>query len=179
MRAATNQRRQVSHACHTASGAKPGRRGSTAQPHACRRRRPCSQVSRMPGSIGRWPDRSASQPTRTCRVSKSSSDAANRSPPGSDKGTRASYPACTSSNRARSRTLRAIGPSVPNWATQTSCAGHSGTRPWLGRRPNTLFHAAGLRRLPMKSLPSATASMCVASATAAPPLLPPADLAGS
>ena len=27
----------------------------------------------------------------------------------------------------------------------------------------------------MKSLPSATCSMCVASATAAPPLLPPAD----
>jgi hypothetical protein len=42
-----------------------------------------------------------------------------------------------------------------------------------------LFQAAGLRRLPMKSLPSATGSMCVASATAAPPLLPPADFVGS
>ena len=31
----------------------------------------------------------------------------------------------------------------------------------------------------MKSLPSATGSMRVASATAAPPLLPPADLARS
>jgi len=31
----------------------------------------------------------------------------------------------------------------------------------------------------MKSLPSATGSMLVASATAAPPLLPPADLLGS
>ena len=31
----------------------------------------------------------------------------------------------------------------------------------------------------MKSLPSATGSMRVASATAAPPLLPPADLVGS
>ena len=37
----------------------------------------------------------------------------------------------------------------------------AGTRPWLGRKPNTLFHAAGLRSDPMKSLPSATGSMCV------------------
>ena len=38
-------------------------------------------------------------------------------------------------------------------------AGQRGTRPWLGRKPKTLFQAAGLRRLPMKSLPSATGSM--------------------
>ena len=75
--------------------------------------------------------------------------------------------------------MRPIGPSVPSWVTQTSCAGHNGTRPRLGRRANTLFQPAGLRRLPMKSLPSATGSMRVASATAAPPLLPPADFDGS
>ena len=72
-----------------------------------------------------------------------------------------------------------MGPSVPSWLTHTSATGHMGTRPWLGRMPNTLFQAAGLRKLPIKSLPSATLSMRVASATAAPPELPPADLVGS
>jgi hypothetical protein len=42
-----------------------------------------------------------------------------------------------------------------------------------------LLNAAGLRSDPMKSLPSATGTMPSASATAAPPLLPPADSAGS
>ena len=36
-----------------------------------------------------------------------------------------------------------------------------------------------MRRLPIESLPSATGSMRVASATAAPPLLPPAERVGS
>src|SRR5258706_8230884 len=75
--------------------------------------------------------------------------------------------------------VRAIGPPVLSYATNTSSAGQPGTRPWLGRNPNTLFQPAGLRRLPMKSLPSATDSIRVANATAAPPLLPPADLLGS
>ncbi len=52
--------------------------------------------------------------------------------------------------------------------------GQPGTRPWLGRRPNRWFQAAGLRSEPMKSDPSATGSRRCASATAAPPLLPPA-----
>jgi len=51
-----------------------------------------------------------------------------------------------------------MGPSVPNWEIQTSWAGSMGTRPWEGRSPNTLFQAAGLRKLPMKSDPSATGS---------------------
>ena len=44
--------------------------------------------------------------------------------------------------------------------------------------PNTWFQPAGLRKLPMKSEPSATGSILCARATAAPPLLPPADLPG-
>ena len=75
--------------------------------------------------------------------------------------------------------MRPIGPSVPSSDTHTSAAGQNGTRPWLGRKPNTLFQPAGLRRLPIESLPSATGSMRVASATAAPPLLPPAERDGS
>jgi hypothetical protein len=45
--------------------------------------------------------------------------------------------------------------------------------------PTTLFQAAGLRRRPMKSLPSATASIRVASATVAPPELPSAYFVAS
>ena len=91
-------------------------------------------------------------------------------------GARGSGPACRSSIRARSSALRAIGPQVGSWVTKTSSAGPYGTRPWLGRSPSTWFQPAGLRRLPMKSEPSATASIRVASATAAPPLDPPAVL---
>ena len=80
---------------------------------------------------------------------------------------------------AKSDTVRAIGPSVPNWAMNTSGADGFGTRPCEGRIPNTWFHPAGLRRLPIKSEPSATGNMRCASATAAPPLLPPAVLEGS
>ena len=49
-----------------------------------------------------------------------------------------------------------------------------GTRPGDGRKPTTLQKLAGLRREPPMSLPSATGSMWSASATAAPPLDPPA-----
>ena len=63
---------------------------------------------------------------------------------------------------------------MPSWLTHTSDAGQNGTRPWLGRMPKMLFHAAGLRSEPMKSEPSATGSRRCASATAAPPLEPPA-----
>ena len=45
--------------------------------------------------------------------------------------------------------------------------------------PKMWFQPAGLRSEPMKSLPSATGSNRSASATAAPPLLPPAERVGS
>ena len=57
--------------------------------------------------------------------------------------------------------------------------GAAGTRPREGRKPTMLLKAAGLRSEPPMSLPSATGSMPSASATAAPPLLPPADLRAS
>jgi hypothetical protein len=41
------------------------------------------------------------------------------------------------------------------------------------------LNAAGVRSEPIMSEPSATGSMRSATATAAPPLLPPADSAGS
>ena len=78
-----------------------------------------------------------------------------------------------------SATLRPIGPSTPICAWKTSKSGPPGTSPCDGRKPKTLFQAAGLRSEPPKSLPSATGSMSSASATAAPPLEPPAVSAGS
>ena len=48
-----------------------------------------------------------------------------------------------------------------------------GTRPGDGRKPTTLQNAAGLRSEPPVSLPSAIGTIPHASATAAPPLLPP------
>ena len=48
----------------------------------------------------------------------------------------------------------------------------------LVRNPKTLLYAAGLRREPIMSLPSATGIIRIASALAAPPLLPPEVIAG-
>ena len=95
-----------------------------------------------------------------------------------ERGSVAQYPACTDSSRAASPTFRAMGPSVLNRANQPK-ARWSGTRPMEGRKPTTLQKPAGLRNEPPMSLPSAMASMPVAKATAAPPLLPPAVLSKS
>ena len=51
--------------------------------------------------------------------------------------------------------------------------GHTGTRPGEVRKPTTLVHAEGLRSDPPMSVPSASGSIPQATATAAPPLLPP------
>ena len=62
---------------------------------------------------------------------------------------RRSRPARRAAGRGRAR----CAPSAlrcRSGVTQTSCAGQFGTRPWLGRKPNTLFQAAGLRRLPIE-----------------------------
>jgi hypothetical protein len=72
-----------------------------------------------------------------------------------------------------------MGPAVLRWAKKDSSAGTAGTRPQVGRKPTMLLKAAGLRNEPPVSLPSATGSISSATATAAPPLLPPADLDGS
>ena len=71
-----------------------------------------------------------------------------------------------------------MGPSTDR-SNQASVAGTFGTRPGVGRSPTTLQKLAGLRSDPPMSLPSASATMPVASATAAPPLLPPGVSAGS
>ncbi len=87
-------------------------------------------------------------------------------------GDRASGPAIPLSINATSATLRAIGPSTLN-VDHAVGVGHVGTRPGDGRSPTTPQKLAGLRSEPPMSEPSAIGSMLVASATAAPPLLPP------
>ena len=83
-----------------------------------------------------------------------------------------------SSSNATSPTVRAIGPWTLN-ANHGAGLGQRGTRPGDGRSPTTLQKLAGLRSEPPRSLPSAIGIMPVASATAAPPLLPPQVLVRS
>ena len=99
------------------------------------------------------------------------SGAAKRPPPSViDSGSRASGPAMALSSNATSATQRPMGPAT---GSGDQLAVSSGTRPGAGRSPTTLQKAAGLRSEPPTSLPSARGTMPQASATAAPPLLPP------
>ncbi len=93
-------------------------------------------------------------------------------------GERASGPTIALSRRATSATVRAIGPWTLN-GSHAEVDGHTGTRPGAERSPTTLQKAAGLRREPPMSLPSAMGTKPHASATAAPPMEPPHVLVGS
>ncbi len=93
-------------------------------------------------------------------------------------GSRGSGPASTLKYSATSSTVRAIGPLTAS-VFQISCEGTRETRPTEGRKPTTLQKLAGLRSEPPRSLPSASATIPHASATAEPPLLPPQVLLGS
>ncbi len=92
-----------------------------------------------------------------------------------DRGEAASNPATALISSARSSAVRAMGPGTPR-VNQAATGDGEGTRPGVGRSPATLQKEAGLRSEPPMSEPSASATMPVASAAAAPPLLPPADL---
>ena len=87
-------------------------------------------------------------------------------------GERASGPEMVLNMSAVSCTVLAMGPSTAKGNHPTS-SGHVGTLPGEGLNPTTLQKLAGLRREPPMSLPSAMGSIPQASATAAPPLLPP------
>ena len=89
-----------------------------------------------------------------------------------DSGARASGPAMAERSSATSSTVRAMGPTTLR-GLQALSEGTFGTLPADGRKPTTEQKAAGLRRDPPKSLPSAMGTRPQASATAAPPLLPP------
>ena len=94
--------------------------------------------------------------------------------PGSviDMGTLESGPAMAERNKAQSETFLAIGPET-EIGPHPVLDGKFGTLPGDGRNPITLQKFAGFLREPPVSLPSAIGNIRVASATAAPPLLPP------
>src|SRR5688572_18840278 len=87
-----------------------------------------------------------------------------------DSGLRGCGPAIALRNSATSATDRAMGPATDSGDHD---AESFATRPGDGRRPTTLQNAAGFRSDPPVSLPSAIGTMPHASATVAPPLLPP------
>ena len=91
-----------------------------------------------------------------------------------DSGSRASRPASAPSSSAASSTVRAIGPTTASEAHGSDWSSAAGIRPGDGRSPTTLQNDAGLRMLDARSDPSANGSIPVATAAAAPPLLPPA-----
>src|SRR4051812_38235225 len=75
-------------------------------------------------------------------------------------------------NKGKSATERPRHPEGIS-VDQAKAAFGSGTRPAVGRKPTTLQNAAGFRRDPPISLPSATGTSPQARATAAPPEDPP------
>ena len=97
----------------------------------------------------------------------SCSGAVNRSP--------GSGPAMTSSIRAASRTVRAIGPEVMSPPRGLEL-GEFDTRPRDGLTPTTPQQLEGIRIDPPPSVPSAIGHRQAATAAAEPPLDPPAVL---
>src|SRR4051794_28285300 len=93
---------------------------------------------------------------------------------GSDNGSAGYSPLMASSSKARSSTLRAIGPCTPRFRSMAAAGGWAAPA-GLGRRPTMPQKLAGLRSEPPMSEPWASQAMPVASATAAPPEDPAAD----
>src|SRR5580700_8521670 len=87
-----------------------------------------------------------------------------------------SHPVITANNRARSTTVRAIGPTTPNCANGPADAGEcpvEGTRPGVGFNPQIPEKCAGILIEPPPSLPTPPAEHPAAIAAASPPLDPP------
>src|SRR3954470_16258741 len=150
---------------------KSGSASSTLQPRDANTWRWASTLARTRRSTG-TPPRAVHQATRV-PLKLRSSDCEKRLPDSPIViGDPASGPAIALSISATSATEPAIGPSTLS-VDHAVAVGQVGTRPGDGRMPTMPQKLAGLRREPPMSLPSAIGSMCVATATAAPPLLPP------
>ena len=121
--------------------------------------------------MGRSP-RSTETATRSGRSSGGSGGSRVAPGSGSAVGAMACGPAMAPSSSATSATVRATGPSTDS-RERVAMGPVSGTRPTDGRSPTTPQNAGGLRSEPPRSLPSASAAMPHATATAAPPLEPP------
>ena len=79
------------------------------------------------------------------------------------------------------RTRRPCAPSGPAWSKLGASGKQpsSGTSPYVGLKPTTPHHAAGIRIEPPESVPSATSASPAASAAPLPPLDPPASRPGA
>src|SRR5207249_4851016 len=95
---------------------------------------------------------------------------------GAESGDFPESPVIASRSSAQSSAERAIGPATL-WSCQGISAGYLGTSPAVVRRPTTPQKAAGVRRDPAKSEPSASGAMRAASAAAPPPVEPEAESA--
>jgi len=122
---------------------------------------------------------SACQPTRNPLIATADES---RRGMGATNGSRPSGPAITRRISSRSATDRAIGPSwvSGSWMppNETACPVR-GTRPWVGFSPAVPQQWDGTRMLPPVSLPTSKAHSALATAAAAPPLLPPGLRSGS
>src|SRR3954471_16973350 len=93
-----------------------------------------------------------------------------------DNGSAGCSPHMASNSSARSSTLRAIGPCT--LMVRSTCAPRlCAIRPKLGRIPTMPQKLAGLRSDPPRSVPWASHAVPLASAAAAPPEEPAADIA--
>src|SRR5215470_18731842 len=136
-----------------------------------------STTVRTRGSKG-TPPKSLNHAMRTPLKLRASARAKNA--PGSlrESGERGSGPTIVLRTKAKSATERPRHPAVLS-VDHANAAFGSGTRPTVGRKPTILQKAAGLRRDPPVSLPSATGTSPQARATAAPPEDPPQVLVRS
>ena len=151
---------------------KSGVIGSTCAPISLKRSAAALQISATSGSIGTTP-RSGLNATRLGMAPACNASTNGLPVWANDSGSAGLWPEAPSSISATSATHRPIGPSTQS----VSNAGNRlprGTRPGPGRKPTTPLKLAGTRRLPPRSLPVASGTMPVASATAEPPEEPPA-----
>src|SRR5262245_61988301 len=116
------------------------------------------------------PPKSFHHATRTALNSRSSGARKRSASVVRESGLCGFGPAIALRNSATSATDRAIGPETDRGDQEVDALA---THPGDVRKPTTLQNAAGLRREPPVSLPSAIGSIRQASVTAAPPLLPP------
>src|SRR5204863_2589924 len=153
------------------AGAKSGSACSTMQPSDSNVAR-CASTTVCTRESKGAPPRFLNHATRTPLKLRSSGRA--KRAPGSlmERGARESGPAIVLNAKARSATERPRHPEVLS-VDHAKAAFGFGTRPTEGRNPTTLQKAAGLRREPPVSEPSATGTSPQANATAAPPDDPP------
>src|SRR6516225_7127309 len=149
---------------------RPGASAATSHPACSSRSRAAPSTARTSGCTGRSP-RSNVQATRNPRIRagrRSSKPPGRLTGSGRASGRPGSGPHIPASSSAASAAVRAIGPT-----TGSGSKGSLGTSPGVVRSPTRPQKAAGFLTLAATSVPSANGIIPVATAAAAPPLLPP------